>query len=304
MKEGYFMVSLNLIDLIRKSRFSPIQFCPQCGSFEIVKFGFYKSTQRYHCKTCGKYFNDLTNTIFSHCRVLDKLIPYINSMLYSLPLKKAGALVGVSYVNLFYWRHKVIEAFKKDETQLFGILQCVDTAINYSEKGNKKLFHREAHVRGNGYSIASLGARDVPLLSIVDSDLTIKFLHMPSNRLTANDLSDILMPFTTNVTHWHTSLHSTYKHFCMFHHFKHDYVVGFTDQKEVNVKKAHDNLIALKSWLAIFKGVATKYLNNYLSWFKVLLDIYTKNNEFTYTSILKLILLFCKKFQPQSCIIK
>ena len=56
-----------------------------------------------------------------------------------------------------------------------------------------------------------------------------------------------------------------------------------------DIKKAHDNLITLKSWLNIFKGVATKYLNNYLAWFKTLLDICGSNKEFLYTSFLELI---------------
>ena len=42
--------------------------CPKCDSTNVIKYGFdeiQKERQKYHCKECGVYFDDLTDTIFS-----------------------------------------------------------------------------------------------------------------------------------------------------------------------------------------------------------------------------------------------
>lgn len=53
---------------VRELRWSNEIFCPWCNSNNIVKNGREKEhpgCQKYHCKDCNKYFDDLTNTIFS-----------------------------------------------------------------------------------------------------------------------------------------------------------------------------------------------------------------------------------------------
>jgi transposase-like protein len=55
-------------DILRSVRWESGVSCPQCGSESIVKNGkdtVHKDNQHYHCKSCGKYFDDLTETIFS-----------------------------------------------------------------------------------------------------------------------------------------------------------------------------------------------------------------------------------------------
>lgn len=45
-----------------------IVICPKCGSKNIIKYGFdetEKERQKYHCKECSVYFDDLTDTIFA-----------------------------------------------------------------------------------------------------------------------------------------------------------------------------------------------------------------------------------------------
>jgi transposase-like protein len=42
--------------------------CPKCDSTNVIKHGFdeiQKERQKYHCKECEVYFDDLTDTIFS-----------------------------------------------------------------------------------------------------------------------------------------------------------------------------------------------------------------------------------------------
>lgn len=55
-------------EILRKLRWSLGLLCVKCGSKEIVKNGKdhrHTDIQRYHCCSCGCYFDDLSETIFS-----------------------------------------------------------------------------------------------------------------------------------------------------------------------------------------------------------------------------------------------
>jgi transposase-like protein len=55
-------------DILRQLRWSEGVICPSCGSKSVVKNGkdtVHKDKQHYHCKDCKKYFDDLTDTLFS-----------------------------------------------------------------------------------------------------------------------------------------------------------------------------------------------------------------------------------------------
>jgi transposase-like protein len=74
-KEKTLVNIRNLIDLeecyrtVRELRWpQESTFCPWCGSKNVVKNGRDKThpeCQHYQCKLCKKYFDDLTNTVFS-----------------------------------------------------------------------------------------------------------------------------------------------------------------------------------------------------------------------------------------------
>jgi len=55
-------------DIVRQVRWSEGVLCPQCESKDCYKNGKSKRqihNQKYHCKSCEKHFDDLTDTIFS-----------------------------------------------------------------------------------------------------------------------------------------------------------------------------------------------------------------------------------------------
>jgi transposase-like protein len=55
-------------DILRSVRWENGVVCPTCSSSTIVKNGkdpIHKDNQHYHCKGCNKYFDDLSDTIFS-----------------------------------------------------------------------------------------------------------------------------------------------------------------------------------------------------------------------------------------------
>ncbi len=97
-----------LLSLVREHKqTNPLQ-CPHCDSLSIVRHGMYRDRQRYKCKDCGRTFNDFTNTPLHGTHYPDKWIKFLECMIEGRTLQHSAMILGVSYVTLFYWRHKII----------------------------------------------------------------------------------------------------------------------------------------------------------------------------------------------------
>ncbi|MGF9711426.1 IS1595-like element ISPana1 family transposase, partial [Paenibacillus naphthalenovorans] len=102
-----------LINEIRETRFKEGFECPHCSSEHVVRFGKYNGRQRYRCKCCGKTFTDTTNTVLYRTRKGNEWITFVDCMFKGYSLRKSAEVVGVTWVTLFYWRHKLLNALKQ-----------------------------------------------------------------------------------------------------------------------------------------------------------------------------------------------
>lgn len=65
-------------ELFREARFGETVTCIECGSDYVIKRGTSsRGAQRYQCKDCGNYFNDLSDTLFERHRLAIEQIAYI-----------------------------------------------------------------------------------------------------------------------------------------------------------------------------------------------------------------------------------
>ena len=109
----------NLLNEVHKTQTSVKRFengviCPICGKKHIQKFGNSSGIQRYRCKDCGKTFTEYTKTVFfSTKKDYDTWFMYIDLMMTGLPLAKIAPKCGISVLTAFRWRHKVLNAIKK-----------------------------------------------------------------------------------------------------------------------------------------------------------------------------------------------
>lgn len=64
-------------------------------------------------------------------------------------LRKSAEIVGVTWVTLFYWRHKLLSALKQmDFEQFEGIVEVDETYFLYSQKGQRCISERKPRKRG------------------------------------------------------------------------------------------------------------------------------------------------------------
>jgi transposase-like protein len=128
-----------LVEEVREVRFNKGFLCPHCGSKHVVRHGTYKGgKQRYLCRNCNSTFSDMTNTPLARTKFPEKWSLFVECMLKGYSLRKSSEIIGVSYVSLFYWRHKILAALTQTETNHFeGIVEMDETFFLHSEKGKK-----------------------------------------------------------------------------------------------------------------------------------------------------------------------
>ena len=246
------------------------KFCPHCHSDKIIKNGKYKERQLFTCNACGKNFNSLTNTPMAMSHMPEKWPLFIECILKGFSLRTSAAEIDVSYVTLFYWRHKLMRALKQDDKKHFGeYVEADDTFLAYSEKGNRKILGRKPKKTGNKYL---LGEQKKVFLLVAADHSEHLFLKASASRapyvnLICEALTGIVCPKTT----FCSGPKSFYEHYVKLKGIKQYFRINRcvrTEEHNIDLANGYRNVIC--AWLKKFQGVASKYLNNYLSLFNCL----------------------------------
>lgn len=140
-----------LINEMRETRFKEGFECPHCASEHVVRFGKYNGRQRYRCKCCNKTFTDTTNTVLFRTRKGDEWITFVECMFKGYSLRKSAEIVGVTWVTLFYWRHKLLNALKHLYLKLLTHMTVCDypNSKHYDSFANRSII--ESRTRSYQY---------------------------------------------------------------------------------------------------------------------------------------------------------
>ena len=72
--------------------------CPHYGSSRLHRDGYTeKGAAKYHCPNCGRYFNDLTKTIFEHHKFTIEEIFYISKEMENKSTLQISKELGKKY---------------------------------------------------------------------------------------------------------------------------------------------------------------------------------------------------------------
>lgn len=273
--------------------------CPDCESEYIVRYGTYSTIvdgdkvekQRYRCKACKKTFTDLTNTALYRTRHLNQGIKFIECMIEGYSLRKSAELVGnVTHVTLFYWRHKLLSSLKQIEISNFeGIVEMDETYFLYSEKGQRKIKDRKPRKRGGSAKKRGISNEQVCVLVARDREKMTFSQTLGMGRLTKEQLDKAIGHKLSNENVLCTDSWRAFKTYAAekgmdIYQFKSDGKVRTKGLYHIqNVNNYHRRL---KGWIQRFNGVATKYLNNYLTWFQVLESIQHQRNPITMNDLM------------------
>jgi transposase-like protein/IS1 family transposase len=274
-----------LINEMRETRFNEGFECPHCASEHVVRYGKDKANgrQRYRCKCCSKTFTDTTNTVLYRTRKGDEWITFVDCMFKGYSLRKSAEIVGVTWVTLFYWRHKLLNALKQiDFEQFEGIVEVDETYFLYSQKGQRGITERKPRKRGGSSKHRGISHEQVCVLVARDRTKATVSKVACMGRIVKTKVEKMIGSKLTPENVLVTDAWRAYKTYAKEKGIEH-YRIKSNDGKHVikglyhiqNVNGLHSRL---KQFLNRFKGVATKYLDNYLAWF---LFVDSRSNENT-----------------------
>ncbi len=270
-----------VVNELRETRFNKGLICPYCSGEEIVRHGKYKGRQRYKCKNCEKTFNNFVQTPFYRTKHLEKWLLFIECMLEGKSLRVTASIVGLSVVTVFYWRHKILNALKQDEIDGFeGIVEIDETYFLYSEKG-KKQTNRKPRKRGGKSKYRGISKDQVCV--VVARDRTKNTIAKVGcmGRIEKPKLDEVIGDYISQDNIICTDKWRAYKTYCKEKGIK-LYQLKPGDTGRVikgiyhiqNVNSFHSRL---KKFINKFKGISSKYLDNYLSWYNFLDSIGHEN---------------------------
>jgi transposase-like protein len=231
--------------------------CGHCGSNKFVKNGRIRDLQRYKCKTCGRCFNQLTGTPLAGLKKKGRWLKFASSLNQGLSVRKAAKEVGVNKNTSFKWRHR----FLKNANNLFaknlnGVVESVETSFKYSEKGGAIPLDRPRRFGEDVYVFTSID-RDRFVCSPIIDEFKLSNIYLNMKTQIAKDCFFI------------TSKKQIFKSYSIENGLNR-LTADNSEQNNnssVHVNNAMNYNKNLKLWMKRFRGVSTKYLGNYLSWF-------------------------------------
>lgn len=267
---------------LEETRFSNGLYCPRCGCIEpIIKCGYYKGKQKYGCKSCGHIFTATTSTFLSATKKqISTWLQYIQCMIRKMSLRKTAEVCNISLRTSFMWRHKILDALRKSQkVQLDGVIEADETFFGVSYKGSKpvgrvssrrSITHKRglsteqvcvpcAIERGNKNSFAKIGGLGKTSRQTLDKVFGNLFKE---KSIICTDREKSYIKFAKENLLEHIRLAATKAKKGIYH--------------IQNINGYHSRL---KKFIDVFKGVATKHLNNYLAWNNLIQEKSSQTSE-------------------------
>lgn len=248
--------------------------CPHCSSLKYSKDGQEKSgVQRYRCKSCKRSFNAYSGTWLAEINKKDLLVPYLKLMREGLSLEKTGKKLDISKKTAFDWRHKITASLNNVGKGNFkGITESDETFFLHSKKGSKNL-SAQARKRGDKATTKGISNEHVAAIVTMDREKSVDLKLACFGRITKGDIEKAIGEKMCEQTVLCTDGHVSYKGFAMDnkleHHVLRANLKQYVKQKIYHIQHVNSAHSRLKLWInKVMHGVATKYLQNYLNWFR------------------------------------
>ena len=243
--------------------------CPNCGSASFKKFGRVRGKQRYMCKECSKTFGANNKTAF-YCskRPLEQWNHYIELMFSGhFSLRRMAENVGIHYTTAFYWRQKILHALEQvPGATLDGIVEADETYFNLSFKGQRKLptGWKERKIK------RGISKQKVCVLTAMDRTKNMLLRSTCLARPTGKQVTNVLDGHVAAGALLVTDRHNAYPICARNLGLAHEALNCATSLGEngIHVQNVNNLHSQLKGFMRPFKGVATKYLDHYLAFYK------------------------------------
>jgi transposase-like protein len=249
--------------------------CPHCGDSRHQPWGHAHGLSRYRCLGCKRTFNALTNTPLSGLHHKDRWLLYLEGFASGESIRKAARRCVINKKAAFHWRHCFLALpAKRKARQESGIVEADETYFLRSYKGQRGGLPRQARKRGGRASKRGLSGEQVPVLVVRDRSGATSDAILPKDDHRA--IETVLKPLLARdavlcsdgggkgpialaaremgIAHRAVNLSKGVRVLAGVYHIQ-------------NANAYHSRL---KGWMRRFHGVATRYLDHYLGWDRML----------------------------------
>lgn len=250
--------------------------CPHCHGKARLHGHSKNGTQRYFCPNCHKSFCGSTGTILEHTlKPRSTWELFIKCMLERKTVREAARICGICKTTSFLWRHKVLDSLQgmMASVKMDGVVEADEAFFRLSYKGNHSkgtfAMPRKAHKRGGDVHTRGLSSEQV----CVPTAVTRQGLSVGK----VGSLGTAKREAVRQVLDGHIAEQATlctdslkaYGYLATLLKVRHVAVeTGKHMKKGLGIQCINAYHTHLKSMVEDrFRGVATKYLNNYIVWY-------------------------------------
>ena len=254
--------------------------CPHCQSNNICKNGHAGKYQQFRCNHCHKNYTIRTKTIWQNThKSIELWQEYIELFSQGLPLRKIVEKMDnkISLPTAFYWRHKILKFLSKNNddsnNKLGGIIEADETFFEESQKGSRNVKGRKPRKRGySSYKYAK--KTKICVLTAIDRSKNSYTKPVGFGGLEKDDVV-LLQRHLIKDSILITDGNRTYRNLndVKLKSLK----FGKPQSKVYHMNNINNFHAHLKKFMIRFNGVATKYLDFYVNYFK---EVKAKTNIF------------------------
>jgi transposase-like protein len=246
--------------------------CPHCHHSEIRPWGHLAGLPRFRCRGCRRTFSALTETPLAGLHQKERWMFFLEKFSEGESVRKAAWRCGINTKAAFLWRHRflALPACLKVR-QESGIVETDETWFLRSYKGQRGGPPRRARKRGGRAAKRGLSREQVLVLVVRDRSGATADAILPKDN--HREIEAVLGPLLARdavlcsdgggkgpialaaremgvAAHRAVNLNKGIRVLAGVYHIQ-------------NANAYHSRL---KEWMQRFHGVATKYLDHYLGW--------------------------------------
>jgi len=246
--------------------------CPCCGSTHHHKWGKSQGLQRFRCRDCKKTYTFLSNTPLSKLHHKSRWLKYVEELTKGSSIRHSAKVCRIDLKTSFRWRHRFLEMLNNaEEINLEGIVEIDETFFLASEKGNKQLKRKP---RKRGGVASKPGRSKEQTVVVIGQDRSGHVLNFITETFNTETLKEALLPHINEEIVLCSDSSPVYRSLAKRENILHK-ALNISAGRRVLDKVYHIQHInayhsRLKQWMGRFNGVATKYLNNYINWRRIL----------------------------------
>jgi transposase-like protein len=252
---------------LRLSRFTGKLACPRCSGSRIQRWGWFSGRRRFRCTTCRRTFSDLTGTPVAYSKKIELLRHYARCLEEGLSIRKTAKCVGISPSTAFRWRHRFMERLGATHTEtLSGVIEMTTHRLPLSCKGQRTL-GRPA--RRKGWQPSRRRPPFVAIIIAVDRHGSAASACVRNPQIYTHDLERSFGKYVAGrpvIVAAQGPLGPPSVFARRLGGIFWDARRPDPAQSLIRIAGAQAYTVSLVGWMARFRGVATKYLPNYLAW--------------------------------------